>query len=68
MTRRKASGQGRKEQGFWAIFAVPLVIAVLSSVALVLALTGDGWRDGLSWAGLAVPVVAVIRAMVAQRS
>lgn len=68
MTRSKSSGRGRKGQGLWAIFAVPLVIAVLSSVALLLALTGDGWRDALSWAGLAVPVVAVIRAMVARRS
>ncbi len=42
-----------------AIFAVPLAVAVLSVVGLVSALTGDGWRDGLSWAGLAAPVLAV---------
>ena len=46
----------------------PLAIAILSSVALVAALTGDGWRDALSWAGLVVPILAVGWAMIARRS
>lgn len=50
------------------IFAWPSAIALLSSVALVAALTGDGWRDWLSWAALAVPVLAVAWAMRARRS
>lgn len=50
-----------------AIFALPLAIGVLSTVALVVALTGDGWRDALSWVGLAVPVVTVGWAMKARR-
>ncbi|OWK30418.1 hypothetical protein [Sphingomonas dokdonensis] len=58
----------RKRQGLWAIFAVPLVVAVLSSVALVVALTGDGWRDVISWLGLAAPVLAVCWAMRARRT
>ncbi|WP_420144295.1 hypothetical protein [Sphingobium sp.] len=62
------SGKRRSGQSVGAIFALPIVIAVLSSVALVLALTGDGWRDALSWAGLAVPVAAVIWAMKARRT
>lgn len=57
-----------KRQGLGAIFAIPLAIAMLSSVALVLALTGDGWRDVLSWVGLAAPVLAVGWAMRARRS
>ncbi|MDV3455632.1 hypothetical protein RZN05_01445 [Sphingomonas sp. HF-S4] len=57
-----------KRQGLGAIFAIPLAIAVLSSVALVVALTGDGWRDMLSWIGLAVPVLAVGWAMRARRA
>jgi hypothetical protein len=40
-------------------FAVPLLLALLSLGGLVLALTGDGWRDQLSWALLAAPVIAV---------
>ena len=55
-------------QSLWAVFAVPLAIAVLSSVALVVALTGDGWRDVASWVGLAVPVLAVAWAMKARRT
>lgn len=51
-----------------AIFAAPLAIGVLSVVGLVAALTGDGGRDALSWATLAVPVAAVGWAMRARRS
>lgn len=58
----------RKAQGLRAIFAIPLMLAVLSSVALVVALTGDGWRDILSWIGLAAPVLAVGWAMRTRRS
>lgn len=61
------SKRAPKRQGLRAIFAIPLAIAVLSSVALVLALTGDGWRDALSGVGLAVPVLAVGWAMRARR-
>jgi len=63
MTRRPTSRQNLR-----AIFAVPLGIAVLSSVGLVAALTGDGWRDIISWVGLAVPVLTVAWAMKARRS
>ena len=40
-------------------FAVPLVLAIASLVGLVAALTGDGWRNALSWLGLGLPVVAI---------
>lgn len=63
MTRRAPSRQNLR-----AIFAAPIAIAALSTVGLVAALTGDGWRDALSWAGLAVPVVIVAWAMKARRS
>ncbi|MFT4026102.1 MAG: hypothetical protein QM676_04790 [Novosphingobium sp.] len=55
-------------KGLGTVFALPFAIAVLSSVGLVLALTGDGWRDVLSWAGLAAPVFAVAWATKARRS
>ena len=50
-----------------AIFAAPLTIGVLSVGALIAALTGDGWRDMLSWVGLAVPILTVAWAMRARR-
>jgi len=51
-----------------AVFALPLLIAALSVIGLISALTGDGWRDIVSWVGLAVPVIAVAWAMKARRS
>lgn len=50
------------------IFAVPAALALLSIVGLVAALTGDGWRDALSWIALAAPVAAVIWAIKTRRS
>jgi hypothetical protein len=38
------------------IFALPAVIAVLSTVGLLSALLGDGIWDGVSWVVLAVPI------------
>ncbi|TXC70328.1 hypothetical protein FSB78_04750 [Sphingomonas ginsenosidivorax] len=63
MTQRRPSRQSLR-----AIFAAPLVIAALTIVALIAALTGDGWRDALSWAGLAVPILTVAWAMRARRT
>ena len=51
-----------------AIFAVPLLLALVSIVGLVVALTGDGWRDAISWALLALPILAVGWAMRARRT
>lgn len=50
-----------------AIFAWPLAIFVLGIAGLVIALTGDGWRDGAAWAALATPLVAVATAMRLRR-
>ncbi len=50
-------------QSLSRIFAVPLALGLLSLVGLVAALTGDGWRDALSWVALAAPVLAVLWAM-----
>jgi len=58
----------RPAQSTAAIFTLPLAIAALSTVGLIAALTGDGWRDALSWAGLAAPVLAVAWAWTARRS
>jgi len=40
-------------------FFLPAVIALASSIGLVAALVGDGWMDGISWLGLAAPLLAV---------
>lgn len=58
----------RSPQRTRTIFAAPLVIGMLSIIGLVAALTGDGLRDALSWATLAVPVAAVIWAARARKS
>jgi len=50
------------------IFAWPLAFFLLGIVGLVSALTGDGWRDGVSWLALAAPVAAVVWAMRARRT
>jgi hypothetical protein len=51
----------------WRIFAVPLALAIVSVIGLVAALTGDGWRDWISWATLALPVAAFVWALIYRR-
>ncbi|QYO64370.1 hypothetical protein [Leptolyngbya sp. 7M] len=51
-----------------AIFAWPIAIFLLGLVGLVVALTGDGWRDAAAWLALAAPVLAVIWALRARRT
>jgi hypothetical protein len=48
-------------------FLLPILIALASTIGLVVALTGDGWRDGLSWIGLVIPPAAVLWARTVQR-
>ena len=49
------------------IFAAPIALALLSIIGLVSALTGDGLRDALSWAGLAAPVIVTLWALRVRR-
>lgn len=58
----------KRQLSLRTVFAAPLAIAVLSAVGLVSALTGDGWRDIVSWVGLAAPLLTVIWAMRARRT
>lgn len=57
----------KKSQGLRRIFAIPLLLALLSAAGLVVALTGDGWRDGAAWVTLGMPVLAAGWAMQARR-
>jgi len=47
-SRRQTNGQ---------IFAIPIVLGVLSIIGLVSALVGDGVWDGVSWVTLAIPIL-----------
>ena len=57
-----------RQQTLRQVFVMPIGIGVLSLVGLVSALTGDGVRDAISWAALAVPVLAVGWAIRTRRS
>jgi hypothetical protein len=48
-------------------FLLPALLALFSLVGLVVALTGEGLRDLLSWAALSAPILAVLWA-VARRT
>lgn len=58
----------RRRRALRAIFAMPLLLALVSIVGLVVALTGDGLRDAASWAALGVPILVVGWAMQARRN
>jgi hypothetical protein len=51
-----------------AIFAWPLAIFIIGLAGLIVALTGDGWRDTAAWAALAAPLAAVFWAMARRRT
>lgn len=44
-------------------FAIPALLALLTLLGLIVALTGDGGRDQLAWAALFVPLAAVVWAV-----
>lgn len=58
----------REARSLRSIFAWPLAIFVIGLAGLVIALTGDGWRDAASWAALSAPVAATAWAMRARRT
>jgi hypothetical protein len=51
-----------------AIFAWPLAIFVVGLSGLIVALTGDDWRDTAAWAALAAPLAVVLWAMARRRT
>ena len=53
-TRIAAQSTGR-------ILAQPVVLAIASLVGLILGLTGDGWRDGLSAILIFLPLFVFAR-------
>ena len=57
----------RRSHSLRAVFAMPLLLAVLSIVGLVVALVDQGWPDILSWVLLSTPIAAVAWAMRVRR-
>lgn len=57
----------KSSRPFRAIFAWPAAIFLLGIAGLVSALTGDGWRDSLSWMALGAPVAVLAWAMRGRR-
>lgn len=50
-----------------AIFAVPLIVGLLSLVGLVAALLGDGAWDAAGWITIGVSIVVLVWALIARR-
>jgi hypothetical protein len=50
----------REPRTLWQIFAVPLLLGILTTVGLVAALVGDGVWGGLLWVTLGVPIVVTL--------
>jgi hypothetical protein len=50
------------------IFAVPMLLGVLTTVGLFAALVGDGIWDALSWLTLGVPIAVCLYCLARRRS
>jgi len=53
-----------RQSNFWKVFAVPLVMGLLSAAGLFAALLGDGVWDSLSWIGLGIPALFSLRGLL----
>ena len=51
--------QDLRPRGTTRVFAIPIVLALLSAIGLIAALLGDGLWDGLSWLTLGIPVAVI---------
>ena len=54
-------------QSLTAIFAIPLVVGVLSLFGLVAALIGDGVWDVVGWVTIGICLVVLVWALIARR-
>jgi hypothetical protein len=57
----RLNAPARTRSGFRRVFAIPLLLAILSAIGLLAALIGDDVWDALSWLGLGVPVAVILR-------
>lgn len=44
-------------------FGIPIVLAVATIIALIAGLLGDGAADIIAWLGLALPLIAIGKAL-----
>lgn len=42
------------------IWGMPVLVTVLTSIALVVGLLADGWADIIAWAGLGLPIALTL--------
>ncbi|WP_177523069.1 hypothetical protein [Pseudomonas sp. v388] len=49
------------------IFAIPLLIGLLTAGGLFAALLGDGWWDALAWLGMGVAAVLSARGLLVRK-
>lgn len=49
------------------ILAWPLALFLAGVLGLVIALTGDGWRDAAAWAALSTSVLVVVWTTLTRR-
>lgn len=51
-----------------SIFAIPILLGIVSLVGLVVGLLGDGVIDLAGWVALGLPVLAIIWSLTARRA
>lgn len=49
----------RRIRSLREVFAMPILLGVLSAIGLVVALLGDDIWDAVGWIGLSVPVLVI---------
>lgn len=59
---------GALSRSYARVFAIPALVALVSTIGLVSALVGDGFFDTVSWIALGIPVVLIPWAIVAAPS
>ena len=59
--------RGSRHHSLRAIFGPPLILFFTGLAGLIVALTGNGWRDAVAWAALTIPIVTVGWALRARR-
>jgi hypothetical protein len=44
-------------------FGIPIALAIATIVALIVGFLGDGVVDVVAWLGLALPLIAIVKAL-----
>ena len=57
--RLPASDETRTNCNLRQVWQAPAIVAAITSIGLVAALVGDGWKDAVSWVALSVPLALI---------